>query len=351
MFQPDTPKKRCKVQVTSWWPFSWYLPWPGSRGLYWAIALFCIVVLVLVVYIQLVLKYGTLAPPAVAYYTRATPQGHTPDSYPPKGWRPNFRIVVSLTTTPLRLGRLSETITSLLEQSLQLDLIYVNIPTGPMKRHPERNYDAVEIPEFLHNSKSIRVLRTIDYGPATKLIPALLHEHDPTTLVITVDDDFRYPKRLIEALVWEANSRPDEALGVCGWSMMPMYGKIGIVPVYVPYIMRWTGRSVDILQSCCGNAYRRGFFSNISLLIHQPSVCVTVDDVWISGILAIDSKVNRAIISKRLDSMDTSWKQQEASEGDRAKMRLSAYNDENFIHYQCVRAIEDIFHTSWLESH
>merc|ERR1712159_162266 len=110
-----------------------------------------------------------------------------------------------------------------------------------MRRHPERLYPEDQLPEELSNYPIVKVQRTEDFGPATKLIPALLSESEPTTLVITVDDDFIYNPRLVEALAWEAENSPDEAIGVCGWGMMPMMGSLGVVSVYVPYWLRPTG--------------------------------------------------------------------------------------------------------------
>ena len=40
--------------------------------------------------------------------------------------------------------------------------------------------------------KKLVVQRTEDYGPATKLLGALLVEKDPATVVVTVDDDVTY---------------------------------------------------------------------------------------------------------------------------------------------------------------
>ena len=111
---------------------------------------------------------------------------------------------------------------------------------------------------------------------------------------------------------------------------MPWTQPLGVTPVYIPYWQRPTGVYVDILQACCGNAYRylqkqiklfycyfifelcgrRSFFDEAELLKY-PKVCMTVDDVWISGYLATYASVPRAIISKRLDPDSPSWKSNE----------------------------------------
>lgn len=300
----------------------------------------------LFIYKPLLYQYGTIAPPATWIYTKSFP-GLSSSDYPSKTWRAPFRVVLSLTTTPNRLDKVSNSVNSLLTQSYAPDAIYLNVPKGPMKRHPERSYDEASIPEEISSNPKVTVNRCIDYGPATKLIPALHLESDPDTLIITVDDDFEYPENLVQALAWEAYHRPNDALGVCGWGTMPVPGSIGMVPVYVPYLLRPHGRYVDILQACCGNAYRRRQFSDLDALEQMPSECVTVDDVWIAGVLAVKERVDRAIISKRLDPFDPDWKVEEAKSAAASGMKLSNYNDANQIHIKCVRAIEERFGQPW----
>lgn len=318
-------------------------------------------------YLQLLVRYGSISPLATVLFT--TPyDGRSPTDYPPSttdsnsalraassssnelstSWRPPFRVVVSLTTTPNRLDRVMDSVLSLTRQSLVPDQIYVNVPFGPMKRHPERSYDEAAISEALVSlSPLVRINRCADEGPATKLLGALRLENEPSTLIITVDDDFEYPARLLEALAWEAVAKPEDVLGVCGWGMMPLYHSVGVVPAYVPYLMRPQGRYVDILQACCGNAYRRGFFSDVEAFADIPDICVTVDDVWIAGYLrTVENRVS-AIISKRLDPVDPQWKKDEANSPERRSMTLSSFNHEHRVHYKCVEAIEDKFQRRW----
>jgi hypothetical protein len=53
--------------------------------------------------------------------------------------------------------------------------------------------------------QGVTVIRSArDYGPVTKLVPALHRELDPDTLIITVDDDKVYHKDLVRHLAWHA---------------------------------------------------------------------------------------------------------------------------------------------------
>ncbi|GLD94689.1 hypothetical protein PINS_up003313 [Pythium insidiosum] len=320
----------------------------GSRSYVRRALMAAVAFIVLCVYAKLLVRHGSISPIATALYT-APFDGRAAADQPSPSWRPPFRVVVSLTTTPSRLDKVMDSVRSLLRQSLPPDQIYVNIPVGPMKRKPNRSYDDVEIPRELESlAPLVKINRCVDDGPATKLLGTLRHEHDPSTLIITVDDDFEYPAQLVEALSWESEYRPNVALGVCGWGIMPTpWHSVGAVPAYVPYFMRPTGRYVDVLQACCGNAYRRGFFHDLDALADIPPVCVTVDDVWIAGYLRMAEQRRAAVISKRLDPTDPSWKVAE-SQSSASAMKLSEYNHEKQVHFKCMQAMEQRFHAHWV---
>ncbi|RLN50038.1 hypothetical protein BBJ29_002749 [Phytophthora kernoviae] len=272
-------------------------------------------------YTQLLVRYGSISPAATALFTTAY-DGRAADDFPPVSppWRPPFRVVVSLTTTPSRLDKVMESVRSLVKQSLEPDQIYVNIPEGPMKRHPERSYDDTEMPAELQKlAPLVRVNRCVDDGPATKLLGALRLEKNASTLIITLDDDFEYPPELVASLAWEAVAKPDDALGVCGWGMLPMWHQVGVVPAYVP---------------------------DVEALADIPSVCVTVDDVWIAGYLRTVEERHSALISKRLDPLDPKWKKEEAKSIEQ-QMTLSSFNHEHQVHYKCVQALEEKFQRRW----
>lgn len=79
----------------------------------------------------------------------------------------------------------------------------------------------------------------------------------------------------------------------------------GVVPTYVPWALRGSGRVVDVLQACCGNAYRRGWFSDLNLLSEPHKDCFTTDDIWIAGYLATKAKVKRVIVGGEQTTVET----------------------------------------------
>jgi len=103
--------------------------------------------------------------------------------------------VISFTTTPDRISKIKYTLISLLDQSLGVEEIRINVPYYSCKGVK------YEIPKWLKNMKSVKVYRTIkDWGPATKLIPTLLDKNNENKKIIVVDDDVVYGYYTVENL-------------------------------------------------------------------------------------------------------------------------------------------------------
>jgi len=116
------------------------------------------------------------------------------------------------------------------------------------------------------------------------------------------------------------------------WVPPPM----GVVPVYVPFFMRGkAGTHVDVLQACCGNAYRRSFFPDLLKLRQIPAGCFTTDDLWIAGYLATVSDIPRVIIPEREEPDQPPWKGL-----DMMQWRLSTINSKNMNDIKCINAVE-----------
>ncbi len=105
------------------------------------------------------------------------------------------RVVISLTTIPSRIGRIKTVLNSLIDQTVPADDILLAVPG-----HSRREGCGYRLPPFLAESTAVSVLACDDWGPATKLIPTLLQERDPSTLILAVDDDTIYPPDLVANL-------------------------------------------------------------------------------------------------------------------------------------------------------
>ena len=115
-------------------------------------------------------------------------------------------IYVSLTSIPLRIKNLNESIRSLLNQTRKPDKIFINIPYK-YKRFSETIEDN-QIPKF--DSSIVEVTRCEDCGPGTKLLGSL-NKFEKNSLVILADDDHFYEDYMIEKLFYFYSKAPNNA--------------------------------------------------------------------------------------------------------------------------------------------
>jgi predicted O-methyltransferase YrrM len=197
------------------------------------------------------------------------------------------RVVVSLTSLPGRLEHVTQTLNYFLHGQTKLpDKIYVNLPT-----YSVREGRAYSIPENIHQyieslddaKKSIVTLNVVknDYGPATKLLPTLLEEMDPSTIIVTVDDDVIYPDFYLEELYNAAIRYPDKAVGYVGYRVHP--GGEGYVKFESQGLK--ADVQVDVLGGVTGVAYRRALLHAPAMFsyLYHPVEAFYVDDDFISG--------------------------------------------------------------------
>ena len=126
-------------------------------------------------------------------------------------------MMIVLSSTPERIGRIAPTIASLLDQSTVPGKIILYLP---LKSRSGKNYD---VPEFLLNHPLIEVkLVPKDLGPATKWYytgeDASISPEQP---LIVLDDDQVYPKMLVEHYLDCRKKFPDSAITLLGWKVPP----------------------------------------------------------------------------------------------------------------------------------
>lgn len=195
-------------------------------------------------------------------------------------------VVVSLTTTPYRIESIKPVLDGILRQSIKPTKIYVNVPW----KFKRENIVYV-IPEWLKNYSKIYpniiINRTKDYGPATKLLATLEKEHDPKTIIITLDDDFIYPKHIVRDLVkqylFKFNQVPVPiAITGHGFNLFFLQNS------YLMYYPVFLAHNPSLLVTgSSGVAYRREFFKEdiFSLTENLPLSCFLSDDLMISAYL------------------------------------------------------------------
>jgi len=118
-----------------------------------------------------------------------------------------YKIIASLTTTPHRINLLLPNILSILNQTIPIDSIEINIPYI-FKRTGEEYVIPEWLSELSKNTTndicSVHIFRTEDYGAATKVAPTLLrHKDSKNTYIWSIDDDIEYPQNMLAVLYRE----------------------------------------------------------------------------------------------------------------------------------------------------
>ena len=107
-----------------------------------------------------------------------------------------IRIVASMTTIPSRIDTIRPVIEAVLGQTTAVDHLELNIPYRSIRAGVE-----YVIPPWLAALDRVKVFRTDDYGPITKIAPSLVrHKDDSETYLWSVDDDCAYPPNQLEVL-------------------------------------------------------------------------------------------------------------------------------------------------------
>lgn len=133
----------------------------------------------------------------------------------------NTKVIVSVTTTPERIKYLKPMLKSILNQSVRIDEIALNIPS---------KYD-IEIPDTIqHMSNIYRTGR--DYGKATKCLPTIFREGDMNTIIIMLDDDYIYGYDFIKSILNLSAKYPNKALiGKGVFLIKPFFIKEDIIDI------------------------------------------------------------------------------------------------------------------------
>ena len=240
-------------------------------------------------------------------------------------------VVGSMTAVPKRFaqvnGPFGESIQSILSHA-RIDRLYLNLPWAYGIRKKTENVAVPDaVLDLVERSRGrLRVLRSPDYGPATKLLATLLLPHDelpPNSVIITFDDDRIYTQNCVDALVSQAAIRPDTVITVAAWpvSILSSTGKRGKpggpnfhsrVPGGREGVQYTKAGPVDLILGFFGVAYRKRFFhtadGHIDPLLFAydrraefQKHCTYVDDIWFSGHLE-RLGVPRYVIGRVADS-------------------------------------------------
>lgn len=215
-----------------------------------------------------------------------------------------IKIVVSFTTSPTRINKCGPMINSILDQTRKPDLFLLNIP-----EQFARTGETYIVPKYIRKSLTVNRI-AVDYGPATKIVPAVLYlrEHadiyDPEhTRIIYLDDDIAYPTKMVMTYEKMIPSNDNNVWTSTGFDFVNMnlrgkrahrdiatiaegYGSVCVKlntfgDDFIEYMTRYTAidnqicrLSDDIILS---NYYHR---RNIGIYIMNLPGLMSIHDIW-----------------------------------------------------------------------
>ncbi len=184
------------------------------------------------------------------------------------------RIIISMTTSPKRINKISECINSLENQTIKPDLYFINLP-NIFKRDGSKFSD---IPKFLLKDNIILNFCE-DLGPATKIVPTckndIVREND---IIFSVDDDISYPDKIIQLYLKYHSLYPNHVIsGYAGCLKNPLkkHGELS---------------EIFMLEGFSCVLYKKKFLENIPLEMFDktkvPIYHYLADDLVLSNYLA-----------------------------------------------------------------
>ena len=213
-------------------------------------------------------------------------------------------VIVGLTTIPSRLPFLVPTLKSLLLQNVPPGKILLHLP-----KHSRREEVEYSVPQELQGLEVIQIVRCPDWGPATKILPALL-DSGPDQRLVAVDDDRIYRPTLLEDLLEASERHPEAAVG-CFGVIVPLDRvdrRRGLLGRTIEGLRYGRGVSlrgsrlrhplpVDILHGYGGVMVRPRFFDldGLADLQGAPEAAWLEDDTW----FAAHCRVPKLIVPNR----------------------------------------------------
>ena len=212
-------------------------------------------------------------------------------------------LILSLTSIPPRFGYVQETLNSLLAQNAPVSAINLYLP-----RHYRRfDWDPERLPS-VPSGVAIQLIEH-DFGPATKVLPAVQQYRGQDCAILFCDDDKVYDPDWAARFLEASHQHPDcciveEGGDVKDYSSHNFVGSLkprsSRRPKDIHYRLRrilslgrWKPRKnigsgyVDILEGWGGVLVKPQFFTDQAFEI--PDILWTVDDIWLSGQLAVNN--------------------------------------------------------------
>jgi hypothetical protein len=209
-------------------------------------------------------------------------------------------VIVSLTTSPLRLNKLVAVLSTLDYTHITKVNIVLPEKYGPkQERYDEMPENLVQFMEEVPQVKILQVKK--DLGPMTKMLPSITKSRDKKSLIISVDDDVAYPMGMINELIYQRIVKHPNTVLTMGESM-PFFEEVGNMNRYWPE-KRNKRPFVDIVEGWSSILYSPDLVNTTCMkkLASLSKQCFLSDDFVISYALAISNKKRLSITNKYAD--------------------------------------------------
>lgn len=220
------------------------------------------------------------------------------------------RYIITLSSIPPRFDALSETLDSLLAQTVPAERIILYINDSYL-RFPDWDGTLPVVPE------GVEIRRVAEHwGPATKVLPALRDFADEDVDILFCDDDQIYAPYLAERMLNERKRRPEVCIGISpmedyappvgqtrrAWDARPRVLRLWKVTNVLHRLQlglaNWRARRTGVFyeplrRHVMRSGYADGFEGFMGVLVRPrffppevfdlPDFARPVDDVWLSG--------------------------------------------------------------------
>lgn len=212
------------------------------------------------------------------------------------------KIVLTMTSIPPRFSNLTRKFKAIEKQTVRPDFVELNIPET-YRRFPGEVPALPNLPDWVSVKRCKK-----DYGPATKLLPAVERWRDTDADLLLCDDDRVPDRRWVERFVRTRQERPDDIIATRGWNISERFSierdsldlpRASLAPdrgrtksyrwqralslgLYHPErrVYESAGYS-DVFEGFLGALVPSKAIPKTAFDI--PEVIWTVDDVWLSG--------------------------------------------------------------------
>ena len=205
------------------------------------------------------------------------------------------KVVITLTTSPIRLPKIVAVLAT-------LDLTYVSHINVVLPRFygPKRE-EYGTIPASLADFPKVRIIRIdTDFGPVTKMLPTIMHakEHDPNSLIISVDDDVAYPIGMVNEFIYQKAIKHPNSVLMLG-EPLPIFSYVKDMRKYWPQV-RQKRPMANIVEGWASVLYSPNLVNTdcVFRLAALSKKCMLSDDFVISYALA-QSAVKRVAIDNQ----------------------------------------------------